>query len=176
MRNNNYTITISPLHLRLISASLIGIIFFVFITGYYWGKKNAAEEILNQFSQDSFADKIYSSMCNLYTTGDEEVPSESSSQDEQNMIEQESIKSETPYYAQLVGYGTEREAENYIKSLRARGIHAHVVEHSHKTKKGVKKWYQVVTEPMEKERLINLVERLKKEDRLTGEKIFELNG
>jgi hypothetical protein len=56
-----------------------------FVVGYYWGKKEAVEQFTNQFTQDSFADRIYASLCSLYdpsgSAADSSEPENSDSTD-----------------------------------------------------------------------------------------------
>jgi len=40
--------------------------FFVFISGYFLGKKKAVEKFYNKIDQDSLADHIYYSVCSIY--------------------------------------------------------------------------------------------------------------
>lgn len=37
--------------------------FFIFITGYFWGKRNGAQELSFVASQESLTDQVYSSLC-----------------------------------------------------------------------------------------------------------------
>ncbi len=46
--------------------------FFIFIAGYFFGKKNAVEKFYHKIEQDSFADHIYYSMCSMYDKGSTE--------------------------------------------------------------------------------------------------------
>lgn len=46
--------------------------FFIFIAGYFFGKKNAVEKFYHKIEQDSFADHIYYSMCSMYDKGSAE--------------------------------------------------------------------------------------------------------
>lgn len=61
-------------HRFLISscAAFLLILFFVFMAGYYWGKKSAIEQLSHQFDQESFADRVYSSMYMMYDAGEED--------------------------------------------------------------------------------------------------------
>jgi hypothetical protein len=48
----------------MLAALCIGV-FFVFMTGYFWGKKSVMEEFGATQQRESLADKIYSSLCVL---------------------------------------------------------------------------------------------------------------
>lgn len=52
----------------LVSANIL-VCCFIFIAGYFLGKKNAAEKFYDKIEQDSFADHIYYSMCSMYDNG-----------------------------------------------------------------------------------------------------------
>jgi hypothetical protein len=168
---------------------LIAIIFSVaFTVGYFYGKKKCVEELGEYLDQHSFADKIYSSVCTLYDSGEEEVVNaEQSSKDgaeresaesaENKGAEQEdaakTVQKEL-WYAELCGFPNKTAAERYLARLRARGINARLVTRMSVSKKGAKKeWYQVQTERMEKTDLERLVDRLSQEDRLQSVRMVE---
>lgn len=50
-------------------SSIIMISFFVFISGYFLGKRKAVEKFYRKIEQDSFADHVYYSMCSMYDRG-----------------------------------------------------------------------------------------------------------
>ncbi|MCK5632780.1 hypothetical protein KAH94_03460 [bacterium] len=52
--------------------SIIFVRFFVFISGYFLGKKKAVEKFYSKIQQDSFADHIYYSMCSMYDKIDDQ--------------------------------------------------------------------------------------------------------
>ncbi len=54
---------------RIIAAGIIGML-FVFIAGYYLGKKNQSEEIAACVKQGAFADRVHSSLCTSYSVED----------------------------------------------------------------------------------------------------------
>lgn len=64
-------ISLSNRQASLLLAAGMLIIFFSFITGYFWGKRNAISQFCMGVEQSSFADRIYTSMCELSET---EVP------------------------------------------------------------------------------------------------------
>jgi len=51
--------------------------FFVFISGYFFGKKKATEKFYNKVNQESFADNIYYSVCSMYDNQNSCVKQES---------------------------------------------------------------------------------------------------
>lgn len=165
-----------------LAATLLVLYVLTFLAGYFWGKKSALEEFSEQIQNESFSDKVYASLCSMYDA-------EKSSPDKQ----QESV-GETPvqtvapdtavtkndagpsFIGQLVGYGTEKQAQQYVKALARKGVKANMVTRTSVSSRGKKRvWYQVVTAPASYADTQKLVERLAIEDRLAGVTIIESN-
>ncbi len=87
--------------------------------------------------------------------------------------EQAPIQDSTQYYAQLIGFGTKKAADLFAHRLREKMVKVNVQERRSFSPKGKKiTWYQVITETFkDKDLLVNLVERLKKEERIKGVRI-----
>lgn len=66
--NETINISLSNRQASLFIAAGLLIIFFSFITGYFWGKRNAISQFCMSVEQSSFADRIYTSMCELSET------------------------------------------------------------------------------------------------------------
>jgi hypothetical protein len=150
--------------------SLITALFLLFVitflTGYFWGKKSALEEFAEQIKNESFSDKVYASLCALY-----DQP-----QGEALVVEpvEEKEKPTALFVAQLIGYGTERQAQLYVNSLERKGIAAQIIKRTSATASGKKRiWYQVVTQPAPYDETQRLAERLAIEDRLAGVALVE---
>lgn len=77
------------------------------------------------------------------------------------------------YYAQLIGFGTEKAAQLFAKKLLTKGIETEVKRRSSKTAKGhTSYWYQVVTaQYSNKDDLLHLVDRLTKEENIKDARI-----
>lgn len=165
-------------------AALFICFLFMFMAGYYWGKKSAVEQLSVQFDQESFADRIYSSMCMLYDNYDEdsgEADEASITESENGMEvpEQESTELDKKplYSAELVGFSSLTHAQRYLANLLSQNIKAHIAERISVGRKGVKLiWYQIVTDPSEHDVVIALVEKLKIRDKLRDVKIVELSS
>ncbi len=177
----NYTVDLTHVHMSRISALGILGAFFIFMAGYYWGKKGAAEDLTHMVAHESLADKVYSSVCSRYKpqaeqSGDAEGAHEV--REAQEAALSESASNQLPFKrfsAELIGFGSRKAAGDYVKRLAARGIAAESVERVSRTAQGKRRiWYQVVTPPMGYEELCSLVAMLKTVDHLTGEKIIEL--
>jgi len=159
---------------------LVAIVFWVaFTVGYFYGKKKCVEELSEYLDQHSFADKIYSSVCALYDSGEEEVVNTESSEMKPAEGSDVTATTEKPapkelWYAELCGFPTKKAAERYLAKLKARGVPARLVTRASTSKKGlIKEWYQVQTERMEKTVLERFVERLSQEDRLKSVRMVE---
>lgn len=168
---------ISPTLLVQVGISIILCGTLSFIAGYYWGKKKGAEEFALYVNQQSFADKIYSSLCTLYDAYDDEASNEEKDDDGIKKNSEESSASEpeaseTPlefYCAILCGFGSQKAGLDYVNRLQAKGVKARLATRTSKTPKGMTKtWYQVITMPADYESTIQVAERLKKEDKLTN--------
>jgi hypothetical protein len=166
-------------HYQLTATIALLLLLYVitFLTGYFWGKKSALEEFADQIKNESFSDKVYASLCSLY-----DQPSENSENNELARTEDanESTRAAAPqeqqqsFVAQLIGYGTEKQALAYVKTLERKGIAARVFPRTSISAHGKKRvWYQVVTAPADYQTIQNLVKRLSIEDRLAGVSIVE---
>lgn len=154
-----------------------------FLAGYFWGKKSALEEFAEQIKNESFSDKVYASLCALYDQpADVAGQNGSGSVDEvqqgesisEQIEQQEKEKPAGTFVAQLIGYGTEKQAQTYVKALERRGIAAQTVTRTSVSSAGKKRvWYQVVTQPATYEETKQLAERLSIEDRLAGVSLVE---
>ncbi len=159
------------------SILLVAVASIAFIAGYYLGKKKSAEEFARYVSQQTFADKIYSSLCTLYDTYEEEAYNNVEEKEEEQKRTEDATTSSKPesgtpkelYCAVLCGYGSQKAGLDYVRRLDAKGVKARIATRNSVTRKGKNKiWYQVISEPNDYESTIQLAERLKKEDKLTN--------
>ncbi len=174
---------------------LIGV---VFIAGYFFGKKQVVDQFVARVEQESFADHIYSSMCALYDQGEkpttELIQRESFSEDltiaaevepeAVNIIERgetafkELAKDvnhtqEQQFYAQLIGYGTQKAATHFAQKLQKKGICSFVKVRKSKSAQGKQTtWYQVVTAPFDDRKLLDqLTQQIAREEKIQGIRI-----
>jgi hypothetical protein len=174
--------------LQILVSILLFLALSIFVAGYYWGKKSAVEQLMESLDQESFADKIYISMCSWDESQEDakdkeldsrgnDMPMEQSSEMEEEEGEEPTSSSSQLYSAQLAGFGSLKAAEAYHLRLQKKGIPAHVVKRQSITAKGNKRiWYQVVTPGMDRTTLDELVKRLIQEDRLTSVSITVNDG
>lgn len=182
--------------LSLIVAGLLFLAFSIFMTGYFLGKKNVVEQFSEKIQQEAFADQVYTSVLaatqdseqksvnNLLVTDADivdiasEIPAQSSSQNINEEIvvakntEIENTTSQDAstarYYAQLIGFGTEKAAQLFVNKLAAKGIETEIKKRTSKTVKGrASYWYQVVTAAYSnKNDLVVLVDKIAKEENI----------
>jgi len=191
-----HVLTLNPRQLSIVIAGVVVLGFFVFIAGYFYGQKNAAEHFTYRLDQESLADQIYSSVCGLYdnhTDADGAEEAESSEKPEAPEEVKESPSTEeapgvvaqpvpvavqkTPekqYYAQLVGFNTEPAAQKCLDRLKKSGYRVTLEKRSSTSKGGAKvAWYQVVTVPYsDKRALVEVVEKIKKAEKINQVRIL----
>jgi len=171
-------------HIGWVVAIIIVISIGSFSVGYFWGEKKAAGRFVAKVEQDALADQVFSSVCSLYendTELDSHVdngPNEQPNQEEDKNSEKQ-LEDQEPqivFYAQLVGFGTSKKAKQFVERLAKKGTNVHMRERMSKTARGKKiRWYQVVTEPYtEKNELIALVEKVKRDERLHDVRIVTI--
>lgn len=177
-----HSLTITHKHLSYCVALLIMGYLFTFIAGYYWGKKTTTENFIEQSGQDALADKVYSSMCSLYDViekeNDADAPENGDAQEAAVPVAEVVNKAqESRYYAKLIGFGSKNSATAYVQRLAQRGIIVNIVERQSKSARGKTQiWYQVVTQPLPKDELTCIVNKLTAKDHLTDVTIIELSS
>jgi hypothetical protein len=168
------------------AALILVLLCLAVVVGYYWGKKRAYEEFLEGCRSDSLSDKIAASLCSLYDADQDEDSAEGSESqdtllrtthngnDHEKLAQKMTQETEALYFAELAGFGSARQAKDYVKRLQQRSIKAHMVEHVSRSARGkIRTWYQVVTAPMGYDELQALVDAIKTEDRLQGVTLVE---
>ncbi len=157
-----------------LAISLLGV---MFMSGYFFGKKQMVDQFVVKAEQDSFSDQIYASLCALYDQDSEAIATmeqrnetpiathEEAVENKEIAVIQPKEKSDTTtqvnvvadsdmrvpsiqYYAQLIGYGTKKAADSFAQKLQKKDVPALVKIRISQTAKGRKTtWYQVVTKP-----------------------------
>ncbi|CAN5182729.1 hypothetical protein BH09DEP1_BH09DEP1_4470 [soil metagenome] len=169
--HNELKFSLNQRQLSLLLAGLLALSFFIFISGYFLGKKRAAEEFSYKADQESLADQIYSSMCVLYDAKDESEDAEENDQENENLEnsevseKKEEITSEPQnsindsvvaqsnakkYFAPIAGFSsaTLADGKKMLNRLNARGFDVQMVERTSKTSKGQSNvWHQIITAP-----------------------------
>lgn len=191
-------LSIPKRHASLLIAGFLALLFFTFITGYFWGKRTAVEQLTSKIEEELLADQINSSFYHMQDKAttprpvvEQEMPvvlepsdSDDGSSDrhvEENQIEQQSVQElaedieselESRYYAQLIGFGTHGAANRFAQRVQ-KNIPVEVRRRVSQSAKGKKRvWYQVVTHPFEsKQELVAVVEKVSKKERLNGVQI-----
>lgn len=198
-------------HMSWALSVLLLLNFFVFMSGYFLGKKKIIEQLNYKIDQESLTDHVYSSMYALYDSkvppassdsdnaepGDDENPENDSAAVEEPALEFTAAEVVSPvkpvelattgatqavtpkanereYFAQLVGFSSERTAQQFVQKLAQRDITAHIKQRSSKTAKGrTVYWYQVITETFtKKDDLVKLVDNIKRRENLHDVRII----
>lgn len=194
-------IFISQRHLSWVLAGILLTHFFIFMSGFFLGQKNAIDKFAHKIEQESLADQIYSSMCALYDSDElqssqtAELSETDDSESTESADQEQDAASEEPgatepllddndqeeevrvkHYAQLVGYSSLKSAEQFARKMAAKNIKVQVKKrHSMSSAGKVRYWYQVVTMPYEdKAELERVIARLELEEKLQGVSILSL--
>ena len=162
----------------------------VFMGGYFIGKKHTMEQLVANMEQDSFADQVYSSLCNLYEydaqamvvahqeATDQEMPvGESPLEEAQEQEAEETMEEQADgpaYAAQLLSYHVRRHADDFVQKLAYKNIPLKVRARKSVTAGGeAKEWYQVVTKPyVDRDELQLVVDQVVREERIKGAQII----
>ncbi|MBA2306861.1 hypothetical protein H0W26_01850, partial [Candidatus Dependentiae bacterium] len=133
----------------LVVCGIIGS-FFIFMAGYYSGKKYVIEESYGSFSTDSFVDVVYGAFRTVqeaFTPYNEQSLIMGLSKDEALVSGHSTVKKsseERPYYAEMARFGTHKEAEIFRVGLLEAGFDARIkVCLSEMQSGGFCEWYQV---------------------------------
>lgn len=165
----------------------------VFFCGYFFGKKHMAEEVSVKIEQNSFADHVYSSFYALYEqngelSGEEPIQAhniqeeqktdkaeqsilistDNSKKDQQYMVEE--IMPSEQYYAEIIGYGTQKAADQFAQKLQKQKLPVRVKTRQSSNEQGKnKKWYQVTTELFtDRKALEALTDRIARDEKIRG--------
>lgn len=180
----------------ILVVTALALICVAFLSGYFVGKRQAMEQFVTRLEQDSFADQVYASLCELYDYDSESIREEEG--DENGCGEPESTEVSAPaidlgtsttmtqqgtraftmldqktiprYYAQLLGYRTNKEAKDFVAKLAKKHIDLEIRDRKSVTARGkVKEWYQVVTKKYtDRTALQELVTRVGREEKIKG--------
>lgn len=186
--SSNQGLFVPNRQLSLIVAVMLFLAFCIFMTGYFLGKKNSVEQFSEKMHQEAFADQVYTTVVtsaqeneskniNTLLVTDVDIVKISQPANETNnqevivAQEENSHVPEIPstlYYAQLIGFGTEKAAQLFVNKLALKGIDTEIKKRVSKTVKGrTSYWYQVVTHTYtNKNELTEVVNRIAKEENI----------
>jgi hypothetical protein len=177
--SDNQGLFIPNRQLSALVALILLLAFSIFMTGYFLGKRKVVEQFTQEMQQDAVADKIYTTILSKH----EDQPAVDTllvTQVEDTIVVAEATtdivedtQDQKKYYAQLIGFGTEKAAQTFIKKLSAKGIETELKKRVSKTAKGnTSYWYQVVTaQYSHKDDLLHLVDKLTKEENIKDARI-----
>lgn len=146
--------------------------FFIFVVGYFVGKRRALSEYMTQIEKESLTDQMYSAVATLYEgSGSEQVILDEAQNDSlienEPQIENASTQqtADSPrYYAQLASFRRRQDADPLVARLKKHGIITEIVEITSKSRQGrAVKWYQVITQKYEDrsdiEKLVQIIKK-----------------
>ena len=125
--------------------------FIIFTVGYFWGKSTALEVYSKKIKQDEFADQFTHKTVSLFSNEainsinnkileTEEQKNTASAKlvepKDSDLIASQDEKSDKKYYAQLIGFGTLKHAQNFVDRLSLKGYHVLLKKRESKTAKG----------------------------------------
>lgn len=97
---------------------LILAIFFVFISGYFFGKKKAVDKLYNKIDKESLADQVYYSVCSNYGCDDIDQNQESTEDSNgESQESQEAQESQELQYQQGAQDKQSQDAENQVSLM-----------------------------------------------------------
>lgn len=185
LRNPHYLVLHKKTVSRLVAFLLLSS-FFIFVAGYFLGKKQLAEDFSHVAEHASFADQINFALTSLYdkelrtpktqelsmvedneAVDVQESPNLKNQQLSSSIVAEDLVKqkpfNQKKWLAQLFG-GTQKEVTEFSNRLSRQGITVEVRKRFGKTARGKKiHWYQAVTQPHDNESELNaLVARIKK--------------
>jgi cell division protein FtsN len=182
--SSNQGLFVPNRQLSFIVAGLLFLAFCIFMTGYFLGKKTVVAQFTENLQQEAFTNQIYASVISVPQENKElvtntllvteanivELPHQSINQDIPIAQETTTLQESTAarYYAQLIGFGTEKAAQLFVKKLAVKGIETEIKKRVSKTVKGrTSYWYQVVTTTYtNKDDLSELVNKIAKEENI----------
>jgi len=161
--------------ISLCACVLAGILFGA---GYYVGRADGIDELIDALRRERFAHTIDAALASDQFSG--EVVQESLDEDQEANLTVEpdedpgSPAHETGllFVARLAGFSKRSAADGYRKKIDKKGISSEVVQ------RGIGRhgWFQVVTTPAPYDEAVAIVERLTKEDRLGTVEIVAVQG
>ena len=175
--------------ISIFASFFILLCFVIFTIGYFWGKSTALEVYSKKIKQEEFADQFTHKAVSLFSNeainSINNKISETEEQkgnipvklvekrDEDILIVQEK-KTDKNYYAQLIGFGTLKHAQNFVDRLSLKGYHVLLKKRESRTAKGkIIKWYQVETERYNnKDELMEVVGKIRKLENLKDVRII----
>lgn len=161
--NKNTSLVLNKKHLSHIVSLLLIVAFLIFFIGYFLGKHKAIQEISDVNKQDFFSDQMHYAFQRLHVT---EKPDHEACDpiisSQQAVLTDETITSSKfvnngrkqngeCYYAQLISFGTQKGAQEFVNRLQRNGINTTIIKHKAQVpnSSGITRiihWYQVVTD------------------------------
>ena len=164
-----------------LAALLVALMGTTFMIGYFRGKRDLLEHKQTEILQDSLADQA----CYGLTLATHEMQTNclADFEDATNNLVVQNLEPEANLaetgdtlieeieapvvsqkaYAQLAGFGSKKNAQKFYNKLKNKN---YPVIFKERPGKGNKFWYQIVTEPMAQLELVQLVDKITKEEKI----------
>lgn len=184
-----HALVIPSRRVEIIIALIIIIFFFSFVAGYFLGYSRAADQLCLQAEQQLFSDTIEQSLTNQFganASEKEQTPVEEAEkpapQEKNNTLSAVSglavvqpVVDGKRYQALLLG-GTKKQVDEFVLKMNTLNLPVEARTRVSITKKGSKYvWYQAVTKELaDREQLVQLAEKIKKQGRLREIRIIEI--
>lgn len=174
---------------RIIAGATV-LCFFIFVAGYFWGKKHATESFMSAVNEEALVDKMQVALNTISPATNPLDAMSDNNEDHVAALEKELDSPEAQaaapitqagkwYTAQLIGFGSERTADQFVKKLARKGVSEVVVApQTSRSSSGKKRtWYQVVTKPFaDHQQVVALVDRIKQIEKLHDVRIVAQNA
>jgi predicted phage tail protein len=181
-------------HMSWLLSFLLFFSFFVFMVGYFLGKKVATQELMQEieessledahavmsYQQDTATENQKVATHDTMVTAQKEVIQEKKEEPTAPVapaiqrIAEMSQQPVTRYYAELIGFGTQQAAQSFAEKLQRKGVPVEVKKRSSKSAKGrLITWYQIVTKPYsDKKEITQLVKKVCRQEHLADVRIL----
>lgn len=120
--------------------------FFIFVSGYYLGKKTGHENGENQQNGQLLSDKTEYILFKNKIVENNQKPIEIEPENTENQ--------EELFIAELAGFSSIKSAKTCMNKLEQREVFAQLITRNSRTNSGKNKaWYQIVSSPMSKKKI-----------------------
>lgn len=164
-KHKEHLLELTPRQVSHIIVMLLMSGFFIFIAGYYWGKRVGIKPFIEQFESGThhgvISDIFNSESVSQLKERKEKIDIKPVK--ETQILVNETNDEPKSYYAQLAGFGTKKAALECEQKLLSHGFAVKAIERKSVYKKTMRTWYQIITYPeTDKQKLMNQIDLIKK--------------
>ena len=161
---------------RIVAGMLLGS-FFIFVSGYFFGKKKLAEDFSSTLEHTNFSDQMSYALTTLQDHNNAAVvPTIEAPKEVAKPSVQVQQKTPIKYAAQLLG-GTQKSVTDFAERMAKKGILIEVRKRTSKTARGTTMhWYQAVTQAYADENELKaLIDKIKKFEKIGTIQIVQIS-